>query len=60
MPLTREAIRAMLEALENPSKELTKWEQQFLESIADQFESRGTLTERQQEILDRIYTEKTD
>lgn len=60
MPDKKEAIRIMLQALETPSKELTKWEENFLESIAEQFETKGSLSERQQEILDRIYSEKTD
>lgn len=52
-------IEAMLNALDTPSQELTKWEENFLESINEQFQSRGTLSERQFEILERIYTEKT-
>lgn len=38
---------------------LTDWEQNFMESITEQFDERGTLSERQQEILERIYGEKT-
>jgi len=61
MPLDKkEQIRMMLDALETPSKELTKWEQQFLESIADQFDRTQTLSDKQFDILDRIYAEKTD
>lgn len=56
----KKQIQEMLEALETPSKELTKWEENFLESLAEQFEKRGTLSDRQFEILDRIHTEKTD
>jgi len=58
-PNQREVIKSMLEALETPSKDFTQWEAAFLESIAEQFETKGTLSERQFEILDRIYTEKT-
>lgn len=32
-----------------------KWEHDFLESIRDQFENRGTLSERQEEILQKLY-----
>lgn len=56
----KKQIQEMLDALQTPSKELTKWEENFLESLAEQFETRGTLSDRQFEILDRIYTEKTD
>jgi len=60
-PQDRKAeIARMLEMLESPSKELTKWEENFLGSVRDQFTSRGTLSDRQFEILDRIYAEKTD
>jgi hypothetical protein len=60
MPLDRKSvIEQMLADLETPSKDLTKWEEDFLESIADQFQERGTLSERQYEILSRIYSEKT-
>lgn len=55
----RTQIEQMLSDLENPRKPLTKWEEQFLESIADQFEHSHTLSDRQFEILDRIYAEKT-
>ena len=55
----RQVIQQMLNQLETPSKDLTKWEENFLESIAEQFETRGTLSDKQYEILDRIYAEKT-
>jgi len=44
--------------LENRRK-LTKWEEDLLESISDQLDTRGSLSERQAEILERIYAEKT-
>lgn len=56
----RAVIQQMLEQLETPSKVLSKWEENFLESIADQFQRSGSLSDRQFEILDRIYSEKTD
>ena len=52
-------IEQMLQALETPSKELTKWEENFLESLNEQYQTRGTLSDRQMEVLDRIYSEKT-
>ncbi len=49
-----------IEACLNESvKRLTKWEEEFLESISDQIARTGSLSERQIEILERIYTEKT-
>lgn len=53
-------IHRMFVALETPSKDLTEWEEQFLESILKQFTQKGTLSDKQFEILDRIYAEKTD
>jgi len=48
-------IRSMLEALESAST-LTKWEEEFLTSIALQFERKGTLSDKQCEVLEKIYT----
>lgn len=58
-PNTPELITHMLNALDSPHRELTKWEEEFLTSINEQFEQRGTLSDRQFEILERIYAEKT-
>jgi len=57
--VTKELIQHMLTALETPNKELTKWEENFLGSLEEQFKAKGTLSDKQTEILDRIYTEKT-
>lgn len=38
---------------------LTKWEEDFIESIKSQLEERGSLSPKQAEILERIYVEKT-
>ena len=52
-------ILHMLTSLESPSRELTKWEEDFIASLSEQLQRRGDLSDRQIEILDRIYTEKT-
>ena len=52
-------IDSLLNALETPLKDLTKWEENFLESVSDQFQRTRDLSDRQLEVLDRIYTEKT-
>lgn len=41
------------------SRRLTKWEQDFIESISEQFDERGSISDRQEEILERIYAERT-
>ena len=56
----QQLITHMLTALETPKTPLTPWEENFLESISDQFTQRGTLSDKQFDILDRIYTEKSD
>ena len=49
-------IRTMIEEInEIIEKICTEWEYDFMESITEQFDSRGILTEKQQEILERIY-----
>lgn len=49
-----------LEEIELHGVNLTAWEEEFIENLADRFR-RGwdTLTERQAEILERIYSERT-
>jgi hypothetical protein len=62
MPPTKDRqalIQHMLTALETPRLPLTKWEENFVESLTEQFERRKSLSDRQLEILDRIYSEKT-
>ena len=56
---TPEVIKHFLSELENPVKRLTNWELGFLESISDQFERSGNLSEKQFECLERIYADKT-
>jgi len=37
---------------------LTEWEQKFVESVEEQFDRNGKMSERQEEILERIYKDK--
>jgi hypothetical protein len=55
----RKLAAHMLRELETPSKVLSSWENQFVESVTDQFATRNSLSDKQMEILERIYTEKT-
>ena len=52
-------IARWIEIVNTEGRNLTSWEQSFMESITDQFERSGSLSERQTEILERIYAEKT-
>jgi hypothetical protein len=54
----QEHISHMLGALETPTKGLTNWEQSFIESLTDQWDRSGHLSDRQVEILEKIYDEK--
>ena len=40
-------------------KPLSAWEQSFLESVSDQLDRVGNLSEKQVEIIERIFAEKT-
>ena len=54
-PARKQMIELMLSVLVNPNIEITKWESDFIASISDQFESKGNLSDKQCEILERIY-----
>lgn len=54
----RKVIKYMLDELENADS-LTKWEEEFTESISVQFETKKNLSERQCEILEKIYEKVT-
>ena len=56
---TKQLIEHMLNELGHPIKDLTKWEDDFVSSLNNQFDTRGTLSDKQFEILERIYAEKT-
>jgi hypothetical protein len=55
---SKETIGQWLLAIEESGRGLTKWEESFIESIADQFASTESISDRQEEILERIYVEK--
>ena len=48
-------LEYMIDHILSQPKELSKWEQSFVELVSDQLERNGTLSERQQEIVDSIY-----
>ena len=49
----------MLQELSVPAKPLTAWEDSFVESVSEQFHQRGTLSDKQFDMLERIYEGKT-
>lgn len=56
---SREVIEHFIAELGQPAKTLSDWEEDFLASVSDQFDRRGSLSDKQFEILERIYAEKT-
>lgn len=52
-------IQDWFNQIENNWYKLTKWEESFVESVQEQFQRRGSISDRQEEILERIYAEKT-
>jgi hypothetical protein len=47
-------IRPMLFALEDESR-LSKWEMGFVESLSEQFEDKGRLSQKQYDKLEELY-----
>lgn len=54
----KEVLKQWIVAVNDEGRKLTDWEVQFMESITEQFDNSGSLSEKQEEILERIYTEK--
>ena len=54
----KEVLKQWITAVNDEGRKLTDWEVQFMESITEQFDNSGSLSEKQEEILERIYTEK--
>jgi hypothetical protein len=54
-----EVIQSWIETLRNEGRNLSKWEEDFLDSIEERFASQDYISERQEEVLERIYAERT-
>ena len=52
-------INHWIATISEEGRGLTKWEEDFMESIVEQFEVRNWISDKQEEILERIYAEKT-
>lgn len=59
MKNTPEVIRQWFETIEEEGYGLTKWEESFIESVRDQFDRTNSLSDKQEDILERIYSERT-
>jgi hypothetical protein len=59
-PQSIEVYQSWLDTIyDEASDKLTSWETDFIENIGGRLAFGNNLTERQAEILERIYTEKT-
>lgn len=59
MTQSRNVIEQWIEAVNEEGHDLTEWELGFMESITEQFNRDQFLTDRQEQVLERIYAEKT-
>lgn len=59
MKYTKEQAKRFVSEIQESELELTNWERTFLGSVSEQLSKGWTLSERQIEILDRLYAEKT-
>ena len=48
----------LIDEIEEHGVMLTPWETEFMESVVRGYQKYGRVTERQREILDRIYEER--
>jgi hypothetical protein len=48
-----------LTRIREEGKGLTPWEENFIEDLTSQFEETQSISDRQEEILERIYAQKT-
>jgi uncharacterized protein YmfQ (DUF2313 family) len=59
-PKDSETLKYWLDSIETEaSDKLTDWENSFIESIWSRIKAGYTLSQKQEEILERIYAEKT-
>lgn len=53
-----EVLKDWIEQVNDNGVNLSKWEKDFMESITEQWDNRQFLSDKQEEILERIYTDK--
>lgn len=58
-PYPKNVLGHWLTTVNEEAVGLTKWERDFMESITEQWDRTGSLSRKQQEILERIYADKT-
>jgi len=58
MRIASDVIEDWLERIAVEGRNLTKWEHEFIESVQDQFDRSGSLSDKQVDVVERIYTER--
>lgn len=58
MKSPRDIIKQWIDDVNTLGKNLTEWELGFMETVTDRVERLLPISEKQEEILERIYTEK--
>jgi hypothetical protein len=56
---TKKKLQHWFDTLEEEGVNLSTWEMEFVASVKEQFERRGTLSDKQIDVLERIYADKT-
>ncbi len=54
--MTKDRFDLILDGLD--FERLTEWEEEFVESLEEQMKSRGQLTQKQEDCLEKIYRNK--
>ena len=52
-------IEHWLTTIKDEGRNLTKWEEDFVDNIMDQWSQRRFISDKQEDILERIYAERT-
>lgn len=59
MTQPKEVIAHWIITINDGGRNLSKWELDFMESVTQQFERRGSVSDKQEETIERIYADKT-
>lgn len=58
MTKSPEVIEDWINRINEEGVNLSKWEEDFVDSITDQWNARKSISAKQEDILERIYTDK--
>jgi len=59
MTKDKEVIQQWIDHVNENGVNLSKWELDFMESVTEFFSQRSWISDKQEDILERIYTDKT-